>query len=166
VPFGGWAIDESLALHIDTLIDPGCTILELGSGEGTIELIQHWEVYSIEHDEEWLYKFETNYIHAPLKEHKPLKHHEGNIWYDARVLEVMLPKIDYDLILVDGPPGHRGGGFVKYFDLFKHDVPIVFDDANLKRNWQVLRSISGRLKRPYTVYNCWNDEKDFGVIMP
>lgn len=167
---GEWVADED-----DKRSDPwgegapdyeGPIILELGSGLGTsklVDLFGHEMVFSIEQNEEWLNKYHDNYIYAPLKEHKPIKNHDGNLWYDARVLERELPKIDYDIILVDGPcpPGGRAG-LTKYFDLFKHDVPIVFDDLHRYRDFKIIKSISGRLEKPFTVYG-WS-EKNWGVI--
>ena len=163
--FGGWSIDEDVFEHMKRLVPPEGSILELGSGEATKNLVEHWKtVHSIEHNKEWLGKFHDNYIHAPLVKHKAIQNHEGDVWYDARVLEVELPLIEYDMILIDGPPGARGG-FVKYLSLFNPDVPMLFDDANLKRNWLVMRSVSMRLRRPYTVYNAWGDTgKDYGII--
>ncbi len=162
--FEGWAISESLFNYIGEILPVGCIILELGSGEGTAELVKHWQVYSIESEEEWLNKYHDHYIHAPLVKHKEIKNHDGNMWYNARVLERELPKIDYDLILVDGPAGETRAGFVKYWDLFKHDVPIIFDDVNRVRDWKIMKSIAGRLRKPYTVINTWED-KNFGVIL-
>jgi hypothetical protein len=168
-----WTVSDSLLewlgkWEIDNGSDFCATlnILELGSGAGTQELMKIFgegHVFSIEQNEEWLNKYHDNYIHAPLKEHKPIKNHDGNLWYDARILEKELPKIDYDIILVDGPcpPGGRAG-FVKYFDLFKHDVPIVFDDLHRYRDFKIIKSISGRLEKPFTVYG-W-ESKNWGVI--
>jgi len=166
--FGGWSIDKALFDKISDILPVSLgqqTILELGSGAGTEELAKYYTMHSIEDNEAYLDLYDSNYIHAPLKEHKALQNHHGTIWYDARVLERELPLINYDLILIDGPVQSRTG-FVKYFDLFKHDVPMVFDDSNLKRNWPILRSISRRCKRPFTVYNCWGEGKDFAVILP
>ena len=71
------------------------TILELGSGTGTIELVKHYTVYSIEHQKQWVGEASrSNYIYAPLKTY-------GGVfnWYDNHYLN-NLPK-DYDLLLID-----------------------------------------------------------------
>ena len=163
-PLGGWAISETLFLYLRTILPPDKTILELGSGVGTAELVKYWNVFSIEDNEEYVGKYHDNYIHAPLVKHKAIKNHDGDIWYNARVLEKELPQIDYDLILVDGPAGGTRAGFVKYWDLFKHDVPVIFDDVNRVRDWKIMKAIAGRLRKPYTVINTWED-KNFGVIL-
>jgi hypothetical protein len=164
MPFGEWSIDENLFNFIREYLPNGKTILELGSGEGTAELVKYYSVISIEHDEEWLNKYHNRYIHAPLKPHKEIGKHEGKIWYNARVLERELPNLEYDLLLVDGPPISRAG-LVKYWDLFRHDVPVLFDDVNRFRDWRIICSIAARLDKPFTVYPSSDKEKQFGVIM-
>ncbi len=163
--FGGYAISEELFQWIRDNLEEGKTLLELGSGTGTGELVKHYNVYSIEHDIAWLFKYHDNYIHAPLKEHKQVAHYcDGKpIWYDARALERELPKIDYDMILVDGPPKWRSG-FMKYWSLFKDDVPVVVDDVNRIRDLKILRGVSVRKKTPFTVYNTWVGGKHFGAV--
>jgi hypothetical protein len=126
-------------------------------------------VISIEHDKEWIKtwdrQFESTYIYAPLKEFKPIKNYDGNIWYDAEVLKSELPGFQWDLLLIDGPPSERCG-LVKYWEmLFDRGVPVIFDDVNRVGDWKVMRGISARLKRPYTVYEAW-ESKHFGVILP
>jgi hypothetical protein len=168
---GGWSISESLFNKIRYLCPTGGTILELGSGEGTAELIKYYKMYSIEDNAKYIGHYHNNYIHAELKEHKPIKNYTiekygesgKNIWYDANVLRVELPKIDYDLLLIDGPKSTRSG-IVKYFDLFKHDVPIVLDDLHRTLERKILQDLSKIVKRPYTVYDAWA-EKSFGVIL-
>ena len=166
---GGWSISESLYKKICEILSGG-TILELGSGEGTAELIKHYKVYSIEDNVKYIGLYHNNYIYAELKEHKPIKHYTvekygesgKNIWYNADVLKKELPKIDYDLLLIDGPKSTRSG-IVKYFSLFKQDVPIILDDMHRTLERKILQDLSNKIKRPYTVYDAW-EQKSFGVI--
>jgi len=164
---GGGAIEEALLEMIEVILPKGSIILELGSGDGTKALIEvGYKMISIENDPDWWDLYHDNYIHAPLVPHKAVAHHDGlpSIWYDAKVLRRELPKIDYDFILVDGPWGNRGG-FVKYWDLFKHDVPIIFDDVNRNRDRKIMSSIAWRLKVPCVSYH-GNGGKQFGVVIP
>lgn len=118
---GGWAICEGLFKWIRENLPEGSTILEFGSGRGTIELTKYYNVYSVEQDSEWLGLAErSNYIHAPIK----------NGWYDTDILFSKLPD-KYDLILVDGPKGSGNrAGLRSYWHMFNADVPIVMDDTN------------------------------------
>ena len=160
--FGGWSISGGLFNHIRKVLPEGSTILELGSGWGTSQLVEHYKVYSVEDDPEFLDLYHDNYIHAPLKEHKAIRNHVGTVWYDAQVLEQKLVGVKYDLLLIDGP-GHVRAGFVKYFELFDPDVIMIFDDVNRSRDNSVMNSIAGKLSVPYVTYGAGTG-KLFGVI--
>lgn len=140
---------------------PSGRILELGSGRATEALDKYYTVYSIEHDKEWVGKYHGNYIHAPIRKHKEIKNYKSNEWYDANVLRRELPKIKYDLLIVDGPIGEKRSGIVKYWELFDWSVPAVFDDMQRDLDYHIIKSISNKLDRPFVIY-----EGEFGVIYP
>jgi hypothetical protein len=102
-------------------IPAGKTILELGSGNGTTAaLCKDYQLYSVEHDMRWTNKYPSKYIHVPLGP-------DG--WYFPEALKARLPK-DYDLLIVDGPPASESRlNLIKYLDMFKSDVPVMFDDV-------------------------------------
>jgi hypothetical protein len=160
--FDGGSITEALFNYIRSVLPDGKTILELGSGWGTGQLAKYYTMYSVEHDEKYLDKYDTTYFYVPLKEHKPLHNHKATLWYDPKILRDMLDGLKYDLLLIDGPP-HTRSGFFKYFDLFDETTILVFDDVIRGIDRKVINSISSKLKCPYTVYG--NGEgKPFGVI--
>lgn len=119
----------------------GSTILELGSGKSSRELAKIYKVYSIEHNQKYCIYGGVNYIYAPIK--------KG--WYDTNILKTQLPD-KYDLIIIDGPlgwnpflPGRR-----KFFDnlnLFKDDIPMIFDDYQRKGEKNLVYRINNLLKR-------------------
>jgi hypothetical protein len=97
----------------------GKVILELGSGDGTTrELCKDYVLYSVEHSLQWIGKYKSNYI--------PTKMVNG--WYDPDDIVRLSPK-NYDLLIVDGPIGKDRVNFIRFFDLFRKDVPIVLDDS-------------------------------------
>lgn len=55
-------------------------------------------------------------------------------------------------------------GLIKYWDLFKHDVPVVFDDVHRVHDWKVMRGIAARLRKPYIVPTPW-EGKQWGVVL-
>lgn len=156
--FGGWAIQESCFKLIKELLPEGKTILELGSGYGTATLAKHYKMYSIENYQDWINKFNSTYIHAPIKKydekwtHPDLPGEESlyqSGWYDPEILAEELPT-DYDLILVDGPNGMFGrGGFLKHLDLFNTNVPIIFDDINRFSERKLMEAVAKKLNKPY-----------------
>jgi hypothetical protein len=160
--WGGWSLDEQVFKFIRKVLPEGGTILELGSGFATGELAKHYTMYSVEHDEEFLDKYDSTYIHAPLKEHKKLKNHNSTEWYDADVLREKLKGVEYDLLLVDGPPSTRSG-FVKYIEMFDTKAIWIFDDAGRSIDRAVVNSAACRLDAPCVLYS--NPEgKKFAVL--
>lgn len=155
---GGWAIQESCYNFIKKILPEGCTILELGSGLGTDYLSKHYIMYSIENYKEWVDKYQSTYIYAPIKNYdsewtcpdlpgENSKTQSG--WYNPDMLIGNLPD-KYDLILVDGPNGMFGrGGFLKHLDIFNTDVPIIFDDINRDAEYQMMVKVSEKINRPY-----------------
>ena len=155
---GGWAIQESCYNFIKSILPEGSTILELGSGLGTGYLSQHYTMYSIENYHEWIDKYKSTYIHAPIKSYDsvwtapdlPGEHGKPQTgWYDPSLLIGNLPE-KYDLILVDGPNGLFGrGGFLKHLESFNTNVPIVFDDVNREPELQLMIKIAAALNKKY-----------------
>lgn len=120
--FHDYMISRELYRWIRNNLKEGNTILELGSGDGTRLLSERYKMYSIENNEKWLNKYDSTYIHAPIK----------NNWFDVEVLKKELPN-DYDLILVDAPPGFNENarmGFYTNIELFNTSVPIIIDDIH------------------------------------
>ena len=166
--FGEWAIDEALFYKIREILPDNSTLIELGSGDGTSELVKHYEVYSVEHDLTWVGKEQkSNYIYAPLKEHKPIGNYvkgNNNFWYDPSIMKNKIPTIRHDLVLVDGPPGHFRSGIIKYLSLFNSKAIYIVDDLNRQFDMKIMIGIATRLKKPFTVYNAGTGGKLFGVI--
>lgn len=164
-----WSFTECCFNYIREILPEGKTILEFGSGCGTKQMSKHYKMYSIENYKEWIDKYDSTYIYAPIKEYSseawwdeaPFEapegiSHEGGGdkqkgWYDPEIVKNNLPK-DYDLILIDGPNGMFGrGGFYKYLDWFKHDVPIIIDDVNRKAEEELMILVSKKLNKNYKI---------------
>lgn len=160
--FHNYSITKRLFDYIRETLPEGSTILELGSGWSTGELAKYYKVYSVEHDEEYVDKYDSTYLYVGLKEHKKLANHQSTLWYDAKLLKAKLEGIKYDLLLIDGPPQTRSG-FFKYMNLFDTSAIWVFDDMDRSIDRQVVISVSSRLCCPYIVYQS-DDGKPFAVV--
>lgn len=148
-----WAISTELFNWIRENLPDGKTILELGSGTGTIELCKHYTVFSVEHNPEWLNRSESNYIFAPIV--------DG--WYEIEVLKIGLP-LHYDMLLIDGPTGIIGRQ--KFFDnlnLFNCNVPIIFDDTHRHAEHELAIKTAIALKTDCKQYN--SAQKSFTVLI-
>lgn len=161
---GDWSIDPKLVEYIEDVLPKGSTILELGSGHGTQVLADlGYKMHSVEHELDFVGKYDSTYIYAPLEDMKPVRHHpKATSWYNRDKLTEGLKGLKYDLLLIDGPPAHRAG-FIKYFTLFDPESIMVFDDLQRDRERRICHSIAGRLDTCYVTYAA-GTKKPFGVI--
>lgn len=154
----GVSISDECVEFIRTLIPNGGTILELGSGEGTIRLSEYFKIFSVENQPEWQDKYPicTTYINCRSKmydnEYTAPDLPEQKGWYHPDDLFANLPE-SYDLILIDGPGGGRWGrgGFLKHIDKFDTTVPIIFDDAHRMPDLEHMKAVSKHLNKSYNI---------------
>lgn len=157
-----FAISSEMFSWIKDNIPFGSTILEFGSGSGTIELCKHYKVFSIEHDKNWIgHCKESNYIHAPIKDYESFQ------WYDKDIVKQHLPS-DYDLIIVDGPPNNPETqvigrhGFIENLDMFDVSVPIIFDDVNREDEYKNMIDAVNTLGKEHELIKGW--QKSFAIV--
>ena len=138
---GPWSLPEEVFSWLGENVSPESIILELGSGAGTQKLCNMFAlVYSIEHNPEYLYLSDSNYIYAPLAG-------SGNaLWYDLGALVPQLPP-HYDFLLIDGPPGSTRPNITAHFRLLKQDVPILYDDSERPADRCAVEIIAATLGR-------------------
>jgi hypothetical protein len=120
--FGSSGITKDLYEFILRALPLNSLVLEFGSGEiSTKKLSKLHNVYSIEHDVNYLDLYDSTYIYAPIK----------NGWYDdVPIRQANIPSF-VDLILIDGPNGHIGrSGILKFLDLIPDTANLIIDDTN------------------------------------
>ena len=149
---GGWSIDSLLYDWILNNLDSNKIILELGSGDGTIELLKNWTVYSIEEDENFVNLHHQNYIHAPII----------NDWYDTTKFVNLPEKVD--LILVDGPANAKRIGFFNNLELFIKLKPsfLIFDDVDREDDYDCYKKVLETIQFKET--GIIKDNKKFAYI--
>lgn len=152
-PLGPKCIEQ-----INELLGDGGTILELGSGEGTGRLAEKYSMISVEHDKAYLGKHNSDYIHAAIV---PNGRHD---WYNHMVIKNNLKGKKYDLLLVDGPPGHIGRlGMLDHLDLFDLSVPIIVDDVQRSAEHFLMTELSKKTGRNSRVFQ--DGDKSVGIIV-
>jgi hypothetical protein len=152
-----WAISPELFNYIVRTLKPGSTILEFGSGAGTGKLAKFYNMYSIEHDMKYLYRYTSTYIYAPIKKYGSYR------WYDIEAVKNNMPK-HYDLLLIDGPPGYMGRmGFLFHMKFFDTRTKMIFDDTNRSAEFELAQKVALAVRRPLTIFKCAKG-KSFGVI--
>ena len=143
----GFLMCNEIHEWIENNLPKGSTILEMGSGKGTLRLVKNYTVYSIEHSEKWMNRYGSNYIYAPIK--------DG--WYDVESVKKGIPD-NYDLLIVDGPTRKIDGKKVgrrklyDYLHLFNTDVTIIVDDSDRGREMKLLKDMVEKLGRNYNSY--------------
>lgn len=163
--------EPNYAIHKYILDNIGsqARILELGSGEGTTNLVKLFDkVYTVEHSIEWFNKIPemAKGIYAPLSEYTDKYYREASWWYDPEVLSKYLPKPEeYDAIIIDGPKGSQGrGGFDTYFSLFNQNCLMVFDDVHRLWDFRLAGRIAQKLETELTVFPGKEGRRWFAVI--
>jgi len=162
-----WALSIEAFRWIRNHIPDNATIIEFGSGTGTIELARFYTVYTVEQNIEFVGKaVHAHYIHAPLA--------EG--WYDADVVFTNLPT-EYSLVIVDGPIdcfwntpvtkekdstiGCRRG-MDAHLSKFRTDVPFLFDDTHREYDRSHAILVAASLNRPWHEEIGW--QKNFIIV--
>ena len=120
----GWSLGINVFRWILKNIPRDSTVLEFGSGNGSLELSRFYNVYSVEQNEAWVNKHQgVNYIYAPIQ--------EKSRFYDVSFLPA-LPD-SYDLLILDGPTGYDRDGIFPYLDDLNTNVPIIVDDTQRQK---------------------------------
>tara|TARA_B110000977_G_scaffold191250_1_gene263098 strand:- start:382 stop:855 length:474 start_codon:yes stop_codon:yes gene_type:complete len=148
-----FAISEEMYSWICDNIPFKSTILEFGSGTGTIELTNHYTVYSVEQNIKYVGVAEdSNYIHAPLI---------GG-WYNTEIVFNNIPK-NYDLLLIDGPVGSNYRNNIKhYWDKFNTNIPIIFDDTHRYPELKLAQESAKLLNKNISIVE--GHQKSFGLL--
>jgi len=152
----GWAISVECYDWILDNIPEGETIVEFGSGSGTMELCRYHKVYPIPHQERFTRLApKANYILADIV--------DG--WYDPEVVFNNLPD-EYSLIIVDGPPNldqvKTRNNIEKYWDRLNTSVPIIMDDTHREDEYDFAIRTAELLGKDWVEYKGW--QKNFIVI--
>lgn len=152
----GWAIPKEAFEWIYKNIPHGSTIVELGSGNGTKELVRYYNVVTVEENEKWVNVVkEAKYIYSPLKEYDKVVPHSC-CWYNDDMLSE-LPS-EYDLLIIDGPVGNNRGNFVHFIEHFRSDVPIIIDDTNRGGDKKMALDVAEKLNKNITEIIGWEKE--------
>lgn len=150
-----WAISNEMFEWILNNLEKGKTILEFGSGTGTLELTKYWKVYSIEQHQKWVgLAPDSHYIYAPIK--------DG--WYDSEIVFNNIPD-KYDLIIVDGPQGSQyRPGIDIHLNKLNTNIPILLDDTHRTADRNHAINMANTLGKKWTEIDGW--QKKFIIIHP
>lgn len=135
-----WMLPSEVIAWINDNLSKGCTIVEFGSGHGSVALSSHFNLISVEHDEKWLNLSNGTYIHAEIVQNPISNQHNQTGWYDPEGF-VNLPDFA-DLIIVDGPPGNIGRiGILHHLALLPRSNYYIIDDTDREAEAILLQNL-------------------------
>ena len=78
-----WMLPSEIFVYLCELFPSGGKILEFGSGDGTRILAERFDICSIEHDEAWAEKLDTECHLIPIKSNRVSTENGQTGWYDV-----------------------------------------------------------------------------------
>lgn len=152
-----WMLPEAAVNWLAHRVQPGWTIVELGSGDGSRALaamVPAGRLVCVEHDTRWLGRCEqAEYIHAPIV--------DG--WYDQQVLAERLPK-KMDCVVVDGPPGRIGRfGLFAARELLDPSASLLIDDVHRTEERELALAFQRERQQVLSIH-CSPDGRGFATI--
>lgn len=174
LPFNSTAVRPVVLSYLvnEIVINNRKSIIEFGAGISTIVMARLLKknnitakIVSIEHDPEWVAKLRDLLLQEKLNDfveliEAPLKEIETELgiinWYDRDILNSKFNALRFDLLVVDGPPGHssrnkfsRYPAFTEMEKYLNDDCCIILDDVNREGEYK----ISEILKDKYPDYH-------------
>ena len=151
-------------------IKEGSTILEFGSGHGSIALAKKYDLISVEHDEQWIGIAESKYIYAQITENPTSIENNQSGWYEiAPIVEVIRAK-QIAVFIIDGPPGDIGRhGILSIIDTLPKEAVFIIDDLHRDEEldlFQKLRQWHGGVSKIHASAYDGGKERKWGVLEP
>lgn len=168
-PLDDWSITKECFDKIVEILPFGKTILEIGSGNSTNILSNFYNIISIESNEEWMNKYNSEYHLIPFKKFTSSYFGETN-WLDPDLLFSCIKNKNYDMLIVDA--GADRVGIIDYINLFNQNIPIIFDDTMDENYLKCAKLTALILGKTCSTFNCspnkyavtWFNGKKFSLI--
>ena len=145
----GWIMPDDAFRWIEENIKENAAILEFGSGDGSQRLSKRYNLWSVEHDQEWIGKTQSNYVHAEIVSN-PWSEKLGEAgWYDLAFLDAIPESVE--LIIIDGPVGTIGrGGILHVLERLPKFQYLLVDDTDRKEERALSEKICEMLQLKIT----------------
>jgi hypothetical protein len=168
-PLDDWSITKECFDKIVEILPFDSTILEIGSGNSTAVLSSFYNMISIESDEKWMNKYNSEYIYIPFKETNSDIFGE-TMWLNTDILKPLINEKKYDLLIVDA--GADRVGIYDNLHIFNTDIPIIFDDTMDDNYFKCANLVASKLGKICTTYQCavnkyavhWFNGKKYSLI--
>ena len=164
----GWIMPDDAFRWIEENIKENAAILEFGSGDGSQRLSKRYNLWSVEHDREWIGKTQSNYVHAEIVSN-PWSEKLGEAgWYDPAFLDAIPGSVE--LIIIDGPVGTIGrGGILHVLERLPKFQYLLVDDTDRKEvralSEKICEMLQLKITRIETNQRKFNgDKRSFDII--
>jgi hypothetical protein len=165
-------ISKTVIEKLLEVIPEGSTVLELGTGFGTIPIAEKFKVISIENNPHW-HQGVSELIEVPVVDQLNIP---GSIskrfplykqWYDAELLRTKLAGKQYDAIIVDGPESpSRRPGFLFNRSIFDQTVPVIIDDFHRPYDMRTgIMYAQAIVASKFEIFG-FDEDKPFARILP
>ncbi len=165
-----WMMPKEIHTWLSDNIKEGSTILEFGSGHGSIELAKRYDLISIEHDEQWIGISESKYIHAPITDNQLAEQNNQSGWYETTPIIEVIREKTIALFIIDGPPGDVGRhGILSIIDVLPKDAVFIVDDIHRDSESDLFQKLSqwhgGKTEIHTSAYD-GGKERKWGILQP
>ena len=165
-----WMMPDEVFAWLEENVEEGATILEFGSGHGSIRVARRYDLYSIEHNREWLGLSDSTYVHAEICENEvSIKHHQQG-WYDILPILDLIKSIPISLFIIDGPPGSIGRhGLLSITDALPKHAIFIVDDVHRDDEFDLYQKLldwHGGHTEIFTSTYINGKERKWAVIQP
>ena len=165
-----WMMPIEIHAWLYENIKEGSTILEFGSGHGSIELAKRYDLISIEHDKQWIGISESRYVHALITDNPASEEHNQEGWYETTPITEVVQEKTITVFIVDGPPGEIGRhGILSITDSLPKDAVFIIDDIHRSAESDLFQKLSqwhGGEGEIYTSAYESGKERKWGVLLP
>ena len=164
-----WMMPMAIHTWLSENIKEGSTILEFGSGHGSIELAKRYDLISIEHDKQWIGISESRYVHAPITDN-PISQENNQVgWYETTSITEIVQEIPISVFIIDGPPGDIGRhGILSIIDSLPKDAVFIIDDIHRNAEADLFQKLSqwhGGEAEIYTSAYDSGKERKWGALL-
>ena len=146
----GWMLPTEVFQWLYEHIPAGSSILEFGSGNGSIELSKNFDLLSVEHDLNWLGHSSGTYIHAEIVQNQVSNKFSESGWYNFEKLGDLPSNVD--VIIIDGPPGDIGrSGILGFLPNLPTFTWMIIDDTDRLKEENLLNELTRKLSPIKTI---------------
>lgn len=165
-----WMMPNEIYNWLVENVEEGSTILEFGSGHGSITLAKRYDLISIEHNKEWIGISDSRYIHAKITENAVSSENNQLGWYELSPILEVIQTNTIAVFIIDGPPGNIGRhGFLSLLESIPENAIFIVDDLHREAELDIFNRLNEWVSGDSKIYSAFYEngkERKWGVVQP